>query len=133
MKRVVAMTLAALLLVGCGSAAGGSTSGGTGDAGSSTQAQTPSGGDGGSDTLVLYTARAESLNNAVIENFQADTGIKVEIVTGSTGEVTKRVQSEAANPQGDVLWAGSEAQLSDSIEYRESYVSPEDGNMMYYA
>lgn len=83
------------------------------------------------DTLVLYTARAESLNNAVIENFQADTGIKVDIVTGSTGEVVKRVQSEAANPQGDVLWAGSEAQLSDYIEYLESYVSPEDEHMLY--
>lgn len=96
----------------------------------------PSGGDAapadsGSDTLIVYTARAESLNNAVIENFQKDTGIKVEIVTGSTGEVVKRVQSEAANPQGDILWAGSEAQLSDSIEYLESYVSPEDEHMFY--
>lgn len=82
-----------------------------------------------SEVLVLYTARAESLNNAVIENFVADTGIKVEIVTGGTGEVVKRVQSEAANPRGDVLWAGSEAQLSEYTSLLENYVSPEDVNL----
>lgn len=83
----------------------------------------------GDEVLVLYTARAESLNNAVIENFVADTGIKVEIVTGGTGEVVKRVQSEAANPRGDVLWAGSEAQLSEYTSLLENYVSPEDKNL----
>ena len=51
MKKLVAVTLAALLLVGCGSQTGGNTSGGAGntgtsDAGASTQAQAPSGGDG---------------------------------------------------------------------------------------
>ena len=83
------------------------------------------------DTLVVYTARAESLNNAVIENFQADTGIKVEIVTGSTGEVLKRVQSEASNPQGDIIWAGSEAQFAENVNLFENYVSPEDAHMLY--
>ncbi|MBQ9630294.1 MAG: extracellular solute-binding protein [Treponema sp.] len=84
---------------------------------------------GSGDTLILYTARAESLNNAVIENFVQDTGIKVEIVTGGTGEVVKRVQSEAANPRGDVLWAGSEAQLSEYTNLLEHYISPEDKNL----
>lgn len=137
MKKLLAFTLitsmTAMLLTGCGG--GGAAQ----NSAPAAPAQEEAAGEeaaaeeagGGSDTLVLYTARAESLNNAVIENFQADTGIKVDIVTGSTGEVVKRVQSEAANPQGDVLWAGSEAQLSDSIEYLESYVSPEDGNMLY--
>ena len=59
----------------------------------------------GEQTLIVYTARSESLNNAVIENFEADTGIHVEVVTGGTGEVLKRVRSEAATPQGDICWA----------------------------
>ncbi|MBO5565434.1 MAG: extracellular solute-binding protein [Lachnospiraceae bacterium] len=126
MKRLLALSLIACMLVGCGAA--GSSEPAQSQQEASAEQETS---DGESDTLVLYTARAESLNNAVIENFQADTGIKVEIVTGSTGEVVKRVQSEAANPQGDVLWAGSEAQLAEYVDYLESYVSPEDENMLY--
>ena len=100
------------------------------------QTSTPA--EGGSDaapaegeqTLIVYTARSESLNNAVIENFEADTGIHVEVVTGGTGEVLKRVQSEAANPQGDICWAADEAMLKDYTDCFEEYVSPEDAYMM---
>ncbi|MDY6029795.1 MAG: extracellular solute-binding protein [Acidaminococcaceae bacterium] len=81
-------------------------------------------------TLVVYTARSESLNNAVIQNFEKDTGIKVNVVVAGTGEVVKRVKSEAKNPLGDVLWAGSEAMLASSKDLFMEYVSKEDANMM---
>lgn len=93
------------------------------------QSQTPAAASG-DQTLIVYTARSESLNNAVIENFEADTGIHVEVVTGGTGEVLKRVKSEAANPQGDICWAADEAMLKDYADCFEPYVSPEDANMM---
>lgn len=79
--------------------------------------------------VVVYTARSESLNNAVILNFEQDTGIKVEVVTGGTGELLKRVTGEAGNPLGDVLWAADETMLSASADMFEVYVSPEDVNM----
>lgn len=93
------------------------------------QSQTPAAASE-DQTLIVYTARSESLNNAVIENFEADTGIHVEVVTGGTGEVLKRVKSEAANPQGDICWAADEAMLKDYADCFEPYVSPEDANMM---
>ena len=37
--------------------------------------------------LVIYSARNERLNNIVIPGFEAATGLKVEMITGSTGEV----------------------------------------------
>lgn len=84
----------------------------------------------GSKELTVYTARSESLNNAVIKNFEKDTGIKVNVVVAGTGEVVKRVASEKANPLGDVLWAGSEAVLASKKDLFEEYVSKEDANMM---
>lgn len=39
------------------------------------------------ETLVIYSARNERLNNIVIPAFEAKTGIKVEMITGSSGEV----------------------------------------------
>lgn len=50
--------------------------------------------------LVVYTARSEALNNAVIPEFEKDTGIKVEVVVAGTGELLKRAQSERI-----ILWA----------------------------
>lgn len=134
MKKLMALLLAVLLFVGCSKPASNNSQNNSNEGKkeeSKEESKEETSANTGSDTLVVYTARAESLNNAVIENFQADTGIKVEIVTGSTGEVLKRVQSEAANPQGDIIWAGSEAQFSENVDLFESYVSPEDGNMMY--
>ena len=115
MKKLMALVLAltlVLALAACG------------------QTSTPAeGGDTtvpaeGEQTLIVYTARSESLNNAVIENFEADTGIHVEVVTGGTGEVLKRVRSEAANPQGDICWAADEAMLKDYTDCFEEYVPP---------
>lgn len=80
--------------------------------------------------LTVYTARSESLNNAVIPQFEKETGIKVNVVVAGTGEVVKRVKSEKANPLGDVLWAGSEAMLASSKDLFMDYVSKENDKMM---
>ena len=122
MKRNLALATAAALMLALCAGCGGNTSSGEKSGQSSAK--------GGEETLVVYTARSESLNNAVIGNFEADTGIHVEVVTGGTGEVLKRVQSEAANPQGDICWAADEAMLKDYADCFEAYVSPEDANMM---
>lgn len=121
MKRILALAtasaLALTLLVGCGKKEEGGTS---------SKSNSPS----NNGTLVVYTARSESLNNAVIENFEADTGHPCDGVTGGTGEVLKRVKSESANPQGDICWAADESMLKDYAEYFEPYVSPEDEKML---
>lgn len=83
-----------------------------------------------SDSLTVYTARSESLNNAVIPDFEEETGIDVEIVVAGTGELLKRVESEKNNPQGDVLWAADETMLSSKKDLFEKYVSPEDEYMI---
>ncbi len=82
-----------------------------------------------SNSLVVYTARSEALNNTVIPAFEEATGIKVDVVTAGTGELVQRVQSEGSNPLGDVLWAADETMLSGSQDLFEEYVSSEDANM----
>ncbi len=80
--------------------------------------------------LTVYSARSESLNNAVIPKFEKATGIKVNLVVAGTGEVVKRVNSEKANPLGDVLWAADETMLSGSKDLFMEYVSKENDKMM---
>lgn len=82
------------------------------------------------DVLVVYTARSEELNRAVISEFERETGIKVELVTAGTGELLKRVESEKENPLGDILWAADRTMLESSKDLFMEYVSGEDANMM---
>lgn len=85
---------------------------------------------GDDNVLTVYSARSETLNNLVIENFEKETGIKVDLIVAGTGELLKRVESEKNNPLGDVLWAADETMLASSKELFEKYVSPEDENMI---
>ncbi|MCY1103187.1 extracellular solute-binding protein [Shouchella clausii] len=87
-------------------------------------------GSSGDDTLVVYTTRSESLNEAVIPQFEKETGIRVQMISAGTGEAITRVESERNNPQGDVLWAADITMLYDKTDLFEEYVSPEDEYMM---
>ncbi len=118
-KRVVVMLLAGTMLLagGCGGSGGGDKK-----AANAPKAE--------EKELTVYSARSESLNNAVIKNFEKDTGIKVKVVIAGTGEVIKRVKSEKANPLGDILWAGSEAMLAGSKDLFMPYTSKENDKMM---
>ena len=80
------------------------------------------------DTLVIYSARNERLNNIVIPSFEEATGIKVEVVTGSTGEINQRVKAEveSGNVTGDIHWAADETMLDANRDLFEVYVSTEN-------
>lgn len=82
------------------------------------------------NVLVVYTARSEALNKAVISDFEKDTGIKVELVTAGTGELLKRAESEKDNPLGDIFWVADRTMLESSSDLFMEYVSSENGNMI---
>ena len=78
-----------------------------------------------SNKLVLITASADDNLNSVIPAFEEKTGIDVEIITGSTGEVYSRIQAERDNPSCDVTWIGEYYAIMDTSLF-ETYVSPND-------
>ena len=82
--------------------------------------------------LVIYSARNERLNNIVIPAFEQETGISVEMITGSTGEVNQRIKAEveSGNVTVDIHWAAGEAMLSANRDMFEPYVSTENDAMM---
>lgn len=82
--------------------------------------------------LVIYSARNERLNNIVIPAFEQETGISVEMITGSTGEVNQRIKAEveSGNVTVDIHWAAGEAMLSANRDMFEVYVSSENDAMM---
>lgn len=75
--------------------------------------------------LVLYSPAPEDLLNAVVQEFQDKTGIKVELVQAGSGELLTRVKSESNNPMADVVY-GCGAEAAEAYkEYFAPYQSPE--------
>lgn len=120
LKNIAAFVLAAVIMsgtfAGCGSGTATKTAA---ESGTATE-----------KTLTVYTARSESLINAVIPSFEKDTGIKVDVITAGTGELEKRIQSEKENPLGDVFWGADVTMLTSLKDLFTKYVSPENENML---
>lgn len=78
-----------------------------------------------SNELTLYSPHPAETINLVVEEFKKQTGIKVEVVAAGTGELLKRVESETANPLGDILWGGGAESLASYTKFFEPYASKE--------
>jgi iron(III) transport system substrate-binding protein len=59
----------------------------------------------GSEKLIIYSGRSDSLVQPIIDQFQAATGIEVEVRYGSTPEITSVLLEEGANSPADVFYA----------------------------
>lgn len=83
-----------------------------------------------SKKLVIYTASATELLNPIISEFEAKTGIYTEVVTATTGELLKRIESEQANPLGDVEWGGVVSVISSKQNLFENYKSANESSVI---
>lgn len=86
--------------------------------------------DGGSDKLVVYSPNSEGLINATIPAFEEKYGIKVELIQAGTGELFKKVESEASKPVADVIFGGSYTQYAQHPELFEEYTAKENDQVI---
>lgn len=88
------------------------------------------GGDGGSggDSLsaVMYSSNNETTIGVITEAASAhDPSLEVDVVTGSSGPLLQRIESEAPKPAADVFYGAPAATLEAYAEFIEPYRSPE--------
>lgn len=70
-------------------------------------------------TVVLYSSNnTETIETALNIIKKQKPGLNVQQVTGGTGALMKRIQAEAQNPRGDVMWSGGFGTLG---AYREQF------------
>ena len=76
-------------------------------------------------TVVLYSSNnTETIETALNVVKQQAPSLKVQQVTGGTGSLMKRIQAEAKNPRGDVLWSGGFGTLGAYKDLLEPYKAP---------
>ncbi|MDF2612093.1 MAG: extracellular solute-binding protein family 1 [Lachnospiraceae bacterium] len=68
--------------------------------------------------LVIYCPHPLEFINPLVSEFESQTGIKVEVIAAGTGELLKRVESEQANPLGDIFWGGSLSTMKPQMEIK---------------
>ena len=75
--------------------------------------------------LVLYASHPTAMVDHYVKAFeQAYPGVKVELITGDTGDLLGRVKAEKDRPRGDVLWGGSSTTGGSAPEFFVKYDSP---------
>src|SRR5471030_1372919 len=77
--------------------------------------------------LVVYSANDSTLNDLVFAAFTKETGIAVEPVAAGSGVLVRRLQSEKARPQADILWGVSRSLLQTNKGLFEAYASTNKG------
>lgn len=77
-------------------------------------------------TVVLYSSNnTETIETALTVVKQKAASLNVQQVTGGTGSLMKRIQAEAKNPRGDVLWSGGFGTMGVYKDLLEPYKSPD--------
>lgn len=76
-------------------------------------------------TVVVYNCNTEDWTAPIAKEFQEQTGIRIQLVAGSSGELMARVRTEKEDPRGDVIWGGSADAYAALEPYLEPYESPE--------
>ena len=82
---------------------------------------------GWAQSVVVYSAVSPKVIAAFVDEFQKqNAGVKVELISGGSGELLTRLNAEKARPRADVL-VGPDADNFDAyLELFESYKSKED-------
>ncbi|MCX7779425.1 MAG: extracellular solute-binding protein [Negativicutes bacterium] len=88
-------------------------------------------GSGQPQKLTLYCGLMEDHMVKAIKQFEKETGIKVEAVRMSSGEILGRIQAEKNNPKASVWFGGPADGFIQAKEFGllEKYVSPNAGKI----
>ncbi len=76
-----------------------------------------------SDSLIVYTSMPLNVADTIIAGFTEQTGINVETVVASGGELLTRISAESENPLGDVMMSGTISNVTNSMALFEDYTT----------
>ncbi|HWI64525.1 MAG TPA: ABC transporter substrate-binding protein [Symbiobacteriaceae bacterium] len=120
MAAVLALT--ALMITACGGAAKTNTATPAPAAKETKVAEEPK-------EITVYTSHTQEIHTPLIKAFEEKTGIKVQVIYAGSGDLFKRIEAEAANPLGDVMFGGGAETHEASKKFLEPYKSKEAANL----
>ena len=119
LKKWIAGLLGAAMLTTCFAGCGGG--------GEQNDAAKSAGSD--ENKVVIYCPHPLAFINPLVEEFEKQSGVKVEVVAAGTGELLKRVESEKSNPLADIFWGGSLSTMKPKAALFEEYRSANEDHV----
>ncbi|CAN7150336.1 extracellular solute-binding protein [Bosea sp. LjRoot90] len=77
--------------------------------------------------VVVYTAHKSSIVQKMIPLFEAETGIKAEVVQLGSNDVVRRARAEAAAAKADVIWSATGSVLGENGDLFVPYAPKDQG------
>lgn len=79
--------------------------------------------------LIVYTAHKPEIYEPILQEFEEETGIWVEVVSGGTSQMLALIASEDGNSKADIMFGGGVDSLKSYSSYFEPYVSKNASNL----
>ena len=76
--------------------------------------------------LVIYSPLTEGMISSMVQKFEEETGIVVDVLAMGTGEALRRIEAEAFNPQADILWSGTIGTVRAQAHLFDNFISPHE-------
>ena len=73
------------------------------------------------DILVVYTPHPTTFIRPIIEEFEKETGITVDVIQKSSGELLRNIEKTENLPPADIMWGGSIFTVSSYAKYFDMY------------
>lgn len=73
--------------------------------------------------LVVYTPHPTTFIQPIIEEFEKRTGITVEVISKSSGELLRNIENAESLPPADIMWGGSIFTVSSYAKYFDMYTT----------
>jgi len=78
----------------------------------------------------VYTAVPQNFIDEMVPVFEAQTGIRVELIQAGSGELLNRLTAESGSPVGDVLWSVDGTVVDFNPSLFEPYTSIHDADLL---
>ncbi|MBQ6994699.1 MAG: extracellular solute-binding protein [Lachnospiraceae bacterium] len=75
------------------------------------------------ELLVVYTPHPTTFIQPIIEEFEKITGITVEVISKSSGDLLRNIEIRENFPQADIMWGGSIFTVSSYAQYFDVYIT----------
>lgn len=83
----------------------------------------PESNSGKKEKLVIYSPHSTDFIWPILQRFEEESQIEVEVISGGTGTLLERINEESKNPQADLIWGGTIALLESNSDLFQSYYS----------
>ncbi|PKL03963.1 MAG: iron ABC transporter substrate-binding protein, partial [Spirochaetae bacterium HGW-Spirochaetae-9] len=78
-----------------------------------------------SSDLVIFSPHPVDMTEYIVREFRQRTGIKVEVITGGTGNLITKLRNPATTQKADIFWGGGIESLETITDLFQEYTSSE--------